>query len=271
MRLGIYTNTSKDEKLLIAKSLVDTAKQAGFNSEIVIDTIIKDKQIDILVVVGGDGTILNICEEAAKANIPILSVNNGRMGFLTEIELFEFKDALVNISSGNFETEKRMMMQISLNNKIFNSLNEILVVKEKRNSISKIDIRCDGIYIDTYEGDGVIVSTPTGSTGYSLSSSGPILSPKINALVLTPLCVHSLHNRPIVFNENEVIEIDVQSRDDDNSIYIDGKEVEIGLKKGTKILVNKSDLSVKFIKIGNRNFYDKLYKKLVQWNNFKKE
>ncbi len=270
MRLGIYTNTSKDEKLSIAANLVSTATQCNFEAEIINGTKIQDKKIDILVVVGGDGTILNVCEESAKANVPILSVNNGRMGFLTEIELFEFETALKYINAKKYTTESRMMMKILFNDKTFNALNEILVVKEKRNSISKIDIRCDGVFIDTYEGDGVIVSTPTGSTGYSLSSSGPILSPKINALVLTPLCVHSLHNRPIVFNENEVIEIDVQSRDDDNSIYIDGKEVATVLKKGTKISVQKSNLSVEFIKIGNRNFYDKLYTKLVQWNNFKK-
>ena len=102
-----------------------------------------------------------------------------------------------------------------------------------------------------------------------MSSGGPILGPKINALVLTPLCVHSLHNRSIVFNENEVIEIVVESRDDQNSIFIDGKEVATNVQKGTKVLVKKSDLSLKFVKINKGNFYDKLNKKLVQWNNFK--
>ena len=115
----------------------------------------------------------------------------------------------------------------------------------------------------------MIVSTPTGSTGYSLSSGGPILSPKIDALVLTPLCVHSLHNRSIVFNENESIEILVESRDDQNSIYIDGKEVAQNVQKGARMTVKKSQLFVNFIKINKGNFYEKLNKKLVQWNNFK--
>lgn len=270
MRLGIFTNRSKDEKLSIAEKLCSAVRDIGFDC-LILNDMSEIGKCDILVVVGGDGTVLNVCEAAASADIPILSVNNGRMGFLTEIEIFEFRDALSNIKEGNYLTESRMMVNVRLGERTFNFLNEILVVRGRRNSISKIDVKSDGVYIDTYEGDGVIVSTPTGSTGYSLSSGGPILSPKINAMVLTPLCVHSLHNRPIVLNENEAIEIEIQSRDDDNSVYIDGKEVAEGLCKGTKIFVKKSSLAVKFIRIGKGNFYDKLYKKLVQWNNLKQE
>lgn len=269
MNLGIYTNRSKDEKLQIAAKLSQECAEKGFDCKILPDA--RDlKGIDILVVIGGDGTILNICRDAAEAGVPILSVNNGRMGFLTEIELFEFSAALDSIAGGQYETEERMMMEVTIGDKTFVSLNEILVVREKRNSISRIDVRCDGDFIDTYEGDGVIVSTPTGSTGYSLSSGGPILSPKIKAFVLTPLCVHSLINRPLVFSDSESIEIDVQSRDDDNSAYIDGKEVAVNLKKGTRITVKKSRLSATFVRVGKHSFYGKMYRKLVQWNNFKK-
>ena len=162
-----------------------------------------------------------------------------------------------------------MMIQASLGDDVFHCLNEILVARSNRNSIATMEVFSDGVYIDTYEGDGVIVSTPTGSTGYSLSSGGPILSPKIDALVLTPLCVHSLHNRSIVFDANESIEIVVDSRDNENSIYIDGKEIGTRVPKGTKIIAKKSDLYVNFVKINKGNFYDKLNKKLVQWNNFK--
>ena len=268
MHLGIYSNKFKDEKMTITESLCKICIKLGFTYEI-IEEMNNVSNCDILVVVGGDGTILNVCESAAKADVPILSVNNGRMGFLSEVEIFEFEKALSVIKNKEYDIEKRMMVQVSLEDKVFNFLNEILVVRSNRNSIAKIDVFSDEVYIDTYEGDGVIVATPTGSTGYSLSSGGPILGPKINALVLTPLCVHSLHNRSIVFNENEVIEIVVESRDDQNSNFIDGKEVATNVQKGTKVLVKKSDLSLKFVKINKGNFYDKLNKKLVQWNNFK--
>ena len=268
MHLGIYTNKTKDEKLAIADNLCNIAKNLGFGCEIIEDISLVGK-CDILVVIGGDGTILNVCGVAANKNIPILSVNNGRLGFLSEVEIFEFEQALKNIKNKEYGLEKRMMIQASLDDQVFHCLNEILVARSNRNSIAQMDVFSDGVYIDTYEGDGVIVSTPTGSTGYSLSSGGPILSPKINALVLTPLCVHSLHNRSIVFNENESIEIVVESRDDQNSIYIDGQEVATKVQKGTKIVAKKSDLCVNFVKINKGNFYDKLNKKLVQWNNFK--
>ncbi|MBR2303022.1 MAG: NAD(+)/NADH kinase [Clostridia bacterium] len=268
MHLGIYTNKTYDEKLAIAENLCGIAQKLGFSCEIIEDISLVDK-CNILVVIGGDGTILHVCEAAAKANVPILSVNNGRLGFLSEIEIFEFEKALLTIKSNEYDVERRMMGQVDFEDKVFNFINEILVVRTNRNSIAKINVFSDGVYIDTYEGDGVIVSTPTGSTGYSLSSGGPILSPKIDALVLTPLCVHSLHNRSIVFNENEFIDIVVESRDDENSIYIDGKEVAQKVPKGAKMLVKKSNLFVNFIKINKGNFYEKLNKKLVQWNNFK--
>ena len=268
MHLGIYTNKTKDEKLTIADNLSCISKKLGFDCEIIEDINLVSK-CDILVVIGGDGTILNVCESAAKANVPILSVNNGRLGFLSEVELFEFEDALKNILNKEYEIEKRMMIQTTLGDESYHCLNEVLVARSNRNSIAQMDVYSDNVYIDTYEGDGVIVSTPTGSTGYSLSSGGPILSPKINALVLTPLCVHSLHNRSIVLNENESIEIVVKSRDNQNSVYIDGREVATNGSQGTKLTVNKSNLSVNFIKINKGNFYDKLSKKLVQWNNLK--
>lgn len=268
MHLGIYTNKIKDEKLIIADSLCNIAKSLNFGCEIIEDINLIGK-FDILVVIGGDGTILNVCGVAASLNIPILSVNNGRMGFLSEVEIFEFEQALKNIKNKQYDLEKRMMIQASLGDKDFHCLNEILVARSNRNSIAKMKVFSDGVYVDTYEGDGVIVSTPTGSTGYSLSSGGPILSPKIDALVLTPLCVHSLHNRSIVFDANESIEIVVDSRDDENSIYIDGKEVAQNVQNGTTIIAKKSNLFVNFVKINKCNFYDKLNKKLVQWNNFK--
>lgn len=268
MHFGIYTNKIYDENFSIANKLCEISEKLGFSCEIIEDINLINK-CDILVVIGGDGTILRVCEAAAKENVPILSVNNGRLGFLTEIEIFEFEKALLTIKQEDYELERRMMGQVNFESEVFNFINEILVVRTNRNSIAKINVYSDGVYIDTYEGDGVIVSTPTGSTGYSLSSGGPILSPKIDALVLTPLCVHSLHNRSIVFNENESIEILVESRDDQNSIYIDGKEVAQNVQKGARMTVKKSQLFVNFIKINKGNFYEKLNKKLVQWNNFK--
>lgn len=269
MHLNIYTIAGRGEKLSLAAEFAKTAEKYGFDCTIT-DDVSQTKNCDLLVVVGGDGTILNVSEEAAKFQKPILSVNNGRMGFLTEVEICEFEEALKCIKAGNCQFERRMMLQVDVQGKTFNALNEMLIVKEKRSSIGRVEVRCENILIDVYEGDGVIISTPTGSTGYSLSAGGPILSPHINALVLTPLCVHSLHNRPVIFAENEQLEITVQSRGDDNSLYIDGKEVLTDICNGTKLTVKKSDFSVDFLRINKSDFYDKLYKKLVQWNNFKK-
>ena len=277
MRLGIYTNRLKDETLEIAKNIGKYAEEEGIDYVLLEEHTEVEKNeeliksVDIVLIVGGDGTVLNLCDQVARLDKPILSVNNGRMGFLTEIELFEVPEALHKIKQGNFRIEERMMVEMEAYGKKYSALNEILVVRDKRNGISTIDIKCDGVYIDTYEGDGIILSTPTGSTGYSLSSGGPILSPNINALLLTPLCVHSLHNRPIVLNENEVVELEIDSRDDKNVAYVDGKEIGVKIKPGSKITIKKSDLTVKFVRITSQSFYKRMYNKLVQWNNLTKE
>lgn len=187
------------------------------------------RKSDFVLVLGGDGTLLAAARAVAQAGIPILGVNLGSLGFLTEVPMGEIFETLVAVDQGQYAIEKRSMLRCSLmrnGNCVaqFHALNEAVVNKSAIARLVSVDLYLDGNFVSNYKGDGVIVATPTGSTAYSLAAGGPILMPTVDALVISPVCPHSLTHRPLVVQDTAAIEVIIKGAGEEAFLSIDGQE-----------------------------------------------
>src|SRR5229473_2619479 len=187
---------------------------------------------DLVIVVGGDGTLLAAARLLGDRPIPILAINHGGLGFLTEVTLEEMYPAIERVLAGHFITEHRMMMDIEVSraNKrtaVYRALNDVVINKGTISRMIEIETRVDKQYVSKFKADGLIVATPTGSTAYNLSAGGPIVFPTMSAMIVTPICSHTLTNRPIVLPPGVKVEIMLRSSQDDVQITVDG---QVGLK-----------------------------------------
>lgn len=280
-RVGIITNPQKDCKLKITSSIIawleqnncevytekSLAELLGRQLVLQYDNI-KLKTIDFIIVLGGDGTILDVAGKILDSDIPILGVNMGRLGFLAEVEVSEVFDMLSNIMAGRYCTEERLMLRTELYNdsilqKTLYSLNEIGISRGTLPRIITIDAYINGDYVNTYNADGVIVATPTGSTAYSLSAGGPIVSPTNNIMLLTPICPHSLNSRTIVVSDNDIIKLVVGDSREELFVTSDSQQCE-KLKSGDFLVIKKASFKTKLIKVSGLSFYDVLRVKLKE-------
>lgn len=220
------------------------------------------KEIDLIVVLGGDGTVLECVRYALKSDKAILGINIGRVGFLCQLE----KEELYKLSSiGNapYEYTERMLVEArhisNEKEKTYVALNDFVFSKGVFSRMIEIDIKCLGSMIETYRADGVIFATPSGSTAYAMSAGGPIISPNVDAVLFTPICPYSRFQTPICFGSQE--EIEVRSQDDDIKMVIDGV-LSVKISDEDKVIIKAHDKRVKFLKIDNCNFYDHLWKKM---------
>ena len=226
-----------------------------------------DKSFDLFISIGGDGTFLRSIEFVRNLNLPIIGVNTGRLGFLACTKKENLEKSLTKIFKKKFNIEKRSILKVSSENKCIpvNSfpyaLNEISVVRKDTTSMINVKTSLDGTYVNSYWSDGLIVSTPTGSTGYSLSCGGPVISPSSNSFVLTPISPHNLNARPLVISDSTKIEISVSGREEFHLLSIDAKIFTI--KNETKIFVEKSNFDIQVASINNYNFYKTLKDKLL--------
>lgn len=278
MNIAIYTNNIKDRDFSLTNRLAALIESAGCKvfargdfeglSENKFFSAFKGKA-DMLIVIGGDGTILGVSEMAAKADVPILGINLGDLGFLTEIENDCLDEAVREILKGNYLIEERAMLQVEHLGKTFYSLNDIVFLRDStfvaQKKLVEFEIFSDDILIDTIKSDGVIVSTPTGSTAYSLSAGGPILSPNISAILITAICPHTLHFRPLVLSDEERITVGVSGESARVCVSFDGYN-KFCLSQGQRMAIGKSELSAKFIRFKDSNFYNKLRNKLSKWS-----
>ncbi len=269
MRVGVYFNKNFIE---VNKAYIDRIfaelSSCGCDCRIV-DCAENVKGLDIVIVLGGDGTILTIASECAVNGVKILGINYGHVGFLADFEPNQLTDALNLLRSGKFNVEKRSMLEVfHSDGGVYYALNDAVVQRSTSgdsfsNTIS-LHAEIDGATVDNIASDGLIVSTPTGSTAYSLAAGGSVLTPDINAFIMTPICAHSLHSRPIVFGDGCTVRISrIDSRGVLNLI-IDGRAVST-VKKGDIITVKKADRFVEFISLPGGNFFDKLLYKLNVW------
>lgn len=224
-----------------------------------------DFNADIAISFGGDGTLLRTASRIGRKPIPILGINAGRLGFLTTTSNDNIEQVLDNIHRGEYETEERCLIEAVADGGEFRNypfaLNEIAVMKHDSSSMMTLEATLNGVDKITYQADGLIVATPSGSTGYSLSVGGPIISPVANVLVLTPIAPHSLSARPIVIDDNSTVEIKVYSRSRNFLIAIDGRNESCD--DNMKITVRKAGYKQVLIRRKEHSFIQNLQEKLM--------
>lgn len=275
-RIGIIAKTDKPQAVDVSRELIEWLKNKGL--EPVIDESLADllkisgcsreevaSESDMLLVLGGDGTLLAAARLAGATGIPILGVNLGSLGFLTEITINELYPAMERVLKGGYETEERVMLSAGIirDNKEtarYTVLNDVIVSRGSTARIIDLETRINGDYVTTYKADGLIVSTPTGSTAYSLSAGGPIIYPSLHAFALTPICPHTLTQRPIIVSDDSVITISILSKED-ILITHDGIAGP-ALHYGDVVEVKKADAVIHLIKSPYRNYYEVLRTKL---------
>ena len=223
---------------------------------------------DLLIVLGGDGSLLNVAHIAQPHSIPILGVNLGSLGFLTETTLDDLYPTLQSALTGECKIEHRMLLNTSLwrdETKLHDSnvLNDIVINKSNLARIVNLTVQVNDQPMTSYRADGLIIATPTGSTAYSLSAGGPIIHPSMHALVLSPICPFTLTNRPIVIPDTSMIKVQLTKRHDDEAvgIMLDGK-MGYAMKSGDILKAEKARVSVKLIQASGKNYYQTLRKKL---------
>ncbi len=221
---------------------------------------------DLVVVLGGDGTLISVARMIGDREIPILGVNLGSLGFLTEITLDELCDSVDRYLSGNYKISERMMLQVTVvrdgkeieGNRV---LNDVVINKGALARIIDLEATINGYYLTTFKGDGLIISTPTGSTGYSLSAFGPVLYPELDCFVLTPICPHTLTNRPIVVASDAVIKIELKCINETVFLTLDG-QVGVELKCGDEIRIRKAEKRTRLIISSSKDYFEILRTKL---------
>jgi len=223
--------------------------------------------VDIILVFGGDGTFLGVARLACKHGTPILGINLGGLGFLTEITIDEIHPMMERILAGDYEVEDRHMLLTTIRRgrkRIgrHEVLNDVVINKQAVARIIDLAIYIDGSHVTTYKADGLIISTPTGSTAYSLSAGGPIVHPTLPVTILTPICPHTLTNRPLVVASDMKVEIAITTQEPDTYLTLDG-QIGIQLSTGDVVEAIQSDTSVKLIKSPYRDFFTILKTKLM--------
>ena len=222
------------------------------------------REAEFLIVLGGDGTMLSSAKRAARYNTPLMGVNMGHLGFLTAAGPDDMVESLQSVLKGDYQTEKRMMLRAEIfsskeGKRTVTALNEVSI---SRGSMVGVEVKVNGDYIDDFFGDGVLVSTPTGSTAYNLAAGGPILKSDSNVLAITPICPHMLHARSIVIGGGDRVELIVK-RFSRQKIFavVDGQNI-CALEEGDSISIAKAKFFANIIKTGNTGFYDVLRNKL---------
>ncbi len=224
------------------------------------------QEADLIVVLGGDGTMISTARLTGKREILVLGINYGSLGYLTEFRIEEMYDALNSIFKGNFAIETRVMLDVEHwrdNKKLAKGrvLNDVVINKAALARIIDIEVELNGQYVNSFRADGLIVSTPTGSTAYNLSAGGPIIYPSMNAVVITPICPFTLTNRPIVMPDNSEITLKLINNSEDVVLTLDG-QIGYELKPQDVVRIRKSNTGFNLVQPPNRNYFDVLRNKL---------
>lgn len=268
MVIGIISNGRRDKDFQTAHQLEELCAEFGisvFVSEEIVGCkahslpIVKlAETCDFIMVLGGDGTILRASENLIGVATPILGINLGRLGFLTESDAGGLRGVLTKLVQGDYFLDKRYFLNAVCQSHQSYSLNEVLLERGSDRNIVDVSLYVDGTYVDKYSADGVIVSTPTGSTAYNLAAGGPILSPDIDALVICPICPHSLYMKPLVISDSHEVKLVANSI---ARLIIDGRYV-CTAKSQDSVVITQSERSVSFVRFDKTNFFVRLKSKL---------
>lgn len=267
-RLGIIVSKIAEKQPEEIKKVRDALIKCGFE---ILENENCDKlfsEIDMAVVLGGDGTILSVAQHGAKYNVPILGLNFGHLGYLAELKKEQTAD-FTRIAQGQYHIEERMMLDVKVvreGKEVFSAtaLNDAVATKGHLSKMVHMLLEIDGKYTGDYYSDGIIVSTPTGSTAYSLSAGGPIAEPKLNIMVITPVCAHSTNARPMVIADEQTVKVKVDIYHGEDAVLMCDGEKPFSLCHKDEIYITKSQYKTKLVRLCESNFFDILNKKLVR-------
>ena len=282
--IGIIINLAKPEILKITGQIVDWLEEHGKKVLVssagscdVNDGIIScseqelAQQAECVIVLGGDGTLLNCARTIGVLGKPIFGVNLGQLGFLTETELPDLIPALERLISGEFKIEERMMIQAEVfrnGDKICNyyCLNDAVITKGAFARLIRLKTFVNNEYVDIFPADGLIISTPTGSTAYSLSAGGPLVAPNLELMIVTPICPHTLYSRSVVVDRDSEVKVELLGTQAEVMLTIDGQS-GLQLIPQDQVVIRKAPFTAKFLKLNQRSFYEILRKKLRESGN----
>ncbi|PKL51683.1 MAG: NAD(+) kinase [Nitrospira bacterium HGW-Nitrospira-1] len=278
-KIGIICKPGRKEPQEILKELLPLLRQKGCETFVDADTAAAlningfswdeiASLVDLVLVLGGDGTMLKVSRLVAEKGVPILGINLGSLGFITEVNRDEVFSAVDKMLNDGFEIEERLMLSAAIHRngkKIaeYTVLNDVVINKGALARIIDLETNINNIYVTTFKADGLIISTPTGSTAHSLSAGGPILYPTLESIVLTPICSHTLTNRPIVLPDNSKIEISIKSPGGDVFLTLDG-QVGFSLGMDDVIEINKAKYKTKLLIPVERDYF-KILRTKLKW------
>lgn len=274
----IYTNHHKDIKGELTGKIIDYLQEKGHKATRITDEqggIPEEKDIPsdayCMLVLGGDGTMLQAARDTKRLRIPLIGVNLGTLGYMTEIEPNCLEAALDKLIAGSFQIESRMMLRGSVYHEEEEiredwALNDIVISRSGSLQIIMLKVYVNGQFLKEYSADGVIVTTPTGSTGYNLSAGGPIVDPKAQLIMLTPICPHTLNARSIILSSEDVIEIEISAgregrQEQPVEVSFDGTNV-ISVSMGDRVRIGRSEKTTEIIKISEVSFLEVLHRKM---------
>ena len=218
---------------------------------------------DLLIVCGGDGSILAVARRAAARSVPVLGVNFGQLGFLSEVEAAGLSGALDRVLSGDYEVERRLMLRASWQGQEVDAPNDIVVRRESSLAVVRADVEVDGLKLDHYVADGILVSTPTGASAYPHSSGGAIVHPRLTCLSLMAICPHSLRARPVMLAPDQEISVRIEARSLPAMICADGQDL-ISMASGESVRIRRAPYDARLIRLDRRDFFAKVHAKLVE-------
>lgn len=276
--VGIHWNSSKPAGLAVAEKLIGLLRRKGvevcldpeLNAELKTDECLENQfhRCQLLIVLGGDGTILSCLDRAIPHDLPILGINIGRLGFLTEIEIDELDEQVVDrLLAGDFDVDTRTTMTVDGQDHLkFFALNDIVITRATPSvRILSLEYEANGTLVDCISGDGLIVATATGSTAYSLSAGGPIVLPGLDCFVLTPVCPHTLNARPVVVSADERITVRMLDDRGGAQAVLDGRRVIPLTRQNSEITICRSTRQARFVRLGEKNYFGLLRSKLSEW------
>ncbi|MDQ3955135.1 MAG: NAD(+)/NADH kinase [Actinomycetota bacterium] len=225
------------------------------------DVEVTDRDPEVVLSLGGDGTVLRAAQHAHAADALLLGINFGLLGYLTEVEAGDERDAVERVLRGDFAIEERMMLECHIDGQSYVGLNEVLVERSARQRLVNLAVDVGGERLASFGADGVLVATPTGSTAYALSAGGPIVDPRAECLVVVPVSPHMIFSRPVVLSAREMVEIEVQEPRAEAVLSLDGG-LGCELKPGARVRVHRHDRPLRFIRLSGPKFLQRLRAKL---------
>lgn len=278
MNFSVISNKTKDPDRKLLDLICEKIKDKGGKITFAISMDKHDSldaepfdDTNLIISMGGDGTFLNIARQTAKMNIPIMGINIGSLGFLSAVDITDFDNAIDMVIQNDYSYDERMMVRAEIisqgrEKEYFDALNDIVIARGLMSRIVNLKVFIDNSYVDNFPGDGVIVSTPTGSTGYSLSAGGPVVDHGLDLMVITPICPHIMHAKSFITSPDSIIRINVIEEDNYSCILTADGQMGHELSGGDTVNITRSNLKVKVIKFSGSALFNTLRRKIYYRN-----